>query len=278
MRHRLAKQFPLVLALLLSSVEFALAGSQKDEKAIIEEFRAFAKEEAARYNFRLEDSDRPLRFRPESVLSYMNPVVGGVYGDVFIWTADGRPEVVGAIYRFYNQDPHRGDALQSLSLRKVIGEREGAVVWSPTKPGLEFKPIPGAPAPADSSAGRLRQMRAMAQEFSSRQTTRAGIDSAMRLLTQPIYRYEDTKGDLIDGGLFVFVQGTAPEIFLLIEARRTGNGAAEWRFGATRMHGIDLRLYRQGKLVWRAPEIPWSQIIDPREPFWGFRVEMPRQR
>jgi hypothetical protein len=277
MSRRMAKHTLMVLAPLLGSAGFAQPGSQKDEKAIIEEFRAFAKEEAASYSFRLEGSDRPLGFHPGSVLSWVNPVVGGVYGDVFIWTADGRPEVVASIYRFYAQDPHRGDAIQSLSLGKVTGEREGAVVWSPARPGLEFKPIPGAPAPADSAAGRLRQMRALAQEFTSRQTNRAGVDSAMRLLAQPLYRYEDTKGDLIDGGLFVMVQGTAPEIFLLIEARRTRDGVPEWRFGATRMHGIDLRLYHHGKMIWRAPEIPWSQIIDPREPFWGFRVEMPRR-
>ena len=51
----------------------------------------------------------------------------------------------------------------------------------------------------------------------------------MRLLAQPIYRYENTKGDLIDGGLFVFVLGTDPEAFLLIEARRPQSGAPEWR-------------------------------------------------
>ena len=33
----------------------------------------------------------------------------------------------------------------------------------------------------------------------------------MRLLAQPIYRYENTKGDLIDGALFAFVLGTDPE-------------------------------------------------------------------
>jgi hypothetical protein len=278
MSHRLANYTLMVLAPLLGSAGFAPPESQKDEKVIVEEFRAFAKAEAARYTCRLEGSDRPLRFHPESVLSWTDPVVGGVYGDVFIWTAEGRPEVVGSIYRFYAQDPHRGDAFESLSLGKLSAEREGALVWTPARPGVEFKPIPGAPAPADSAAGRLRQMRALAKEFTSRQTTRAGVDSAMRLLAQPIYRYEDTKGDLIDGGLFVFVNGGAPEIFLLIEARRARDGAPEWRFGATRMHGIDLRLYHGGSLIWRAPEIPWSQITDPREPFWGFRVEMPGPR
>jgi hypothetical protein len=277
MSHRLAKHTLMILAPLLGSAEFGQPGSQKDDKALVEKFRAFAKEEAASYTFRLEGSDRPLRFHPESALSYTDPVVRGVYGDVFIWTAEGRPEVVAAIYRFFTRDPHRGAAFDSLSLGKLTAERDGAVVWSPAKPGVELKPIPGAPAPADSAAGRLRQMRALAQEFTSRQTNRAGVDSAMRMLSQPLYRYEGTKGDLIDGGLFVFVHGGAPEIFLLIEARRTRDGAPEWRFGANRPHGIDLRLYHRGKAIWRAPEIPWSQIIDPREPYWGFRVEMPGQ-
>jgi hypothetical protein len=278
MSSRSAKHALMVLAPLLGSAGFAQPGSQKDEKALVEEFRAFAKGEAATYTCRLEGSDRPLRFHPEPVLTYSNPIMGRVYGNVFIWTAEGRPEVIADIYRFFSgSPPHRGNAFHSLSLGKVTAEREGAVVWSPARPGVELKPIPGAPAPADSAAGRLRQMRALAREFTSRQTNRAGVDSAMRLLSQPLYRYEDTKGDLIDGGLFVFVHGGAPEIFLLIEARRTRDGAAEWRFGANRPHGIDLRLYHRGDLMWRAPEIPWSQIIDPREPYWGFRVEMPGQ-
>jgi hypothetical protein len=275
MSSRSAKRTLMVLAPVLGSAALAQPAPQKDEKAIVEEFRAFAKEEAARYTFRLEGSDRPLRFHPEPVLSYTDPVVGGVCGDAFIWTAEGRPEVVAAIYRFYAQDPHRGAAFDSLSLGKLTAEREGAVVWSPARPGVELKPIPGAPAPADSAAGRLRQMRALAREFTSRQTNRAGVDSAMRILSQPVYRYEGTRGDVIDGGLFVVVHGGAPEIFLLIEARRTRDDASEWRFGANRPHGIDLRLYHRGNLIWRAPEIPWSQIIDPREPYWGFRVEMP---
>ena len=210
MSSRWAKPTLMVLATLLGSAGFAQPGSQKDEKAIVEEFRAFAKEEAARYTFRLEGSDRPLRFHPEPVLSYTDPVVGGVCGDTFIWTSEGRPEVVAAIYRFYARDPHRGAAFDSLSFGKLTAEREGAVVWSPARPGVELKPIPGAPAPADSAAGRLRQMRALTREFTSRQTNRAGVDSAMRILSQPLFRYEGTRGDLIDGGLFVFVHGGAP--------------------------------------------------------------------
>jgi len=46
---------------------------------------------------------------------------------------------------------------------------------------------------------------------------------------------------------------------------------------ATRMHGIDLWLYHRGQVIWNARKIPWEQIQDRREPYWGFRVGMPDQ-
>jgi hypothetical protein len=264
-----------VLATLLSSTGLAQPDLHKDEKAIATKFREFAKQEAATYTIRLEGSDQPLTFHPEPVLSYSNPAIAHLCGEVFIWTADGRPETVAAIYRVYINDPHRGYEFHSLSLGKLTAERDGTVAWSPARRGVDLKPVPGAPEPASTAAGRLRQMRALAQEFTSRQTNRAGVDRDLRLLSQPLYRYENTKGDLIDGGLFVFVQGTDPEIFLLIEARRTRDGRPAWHFGATRMHSINLRLYHREKMIWNAPEIAWEQVQDRREPYHCVRVEMP---
>ncbi len=246
------------------------ADPPKDEKAIAEEFRAFAKKEAAKYTLRLQGSRRPLTLQPEPVLKWSNPVIGTVYGDVFIWIDEGRPEAVASIYRFYTPPVHRANEFQSLALGKVTAERGGAVVWTPSRPGLELKPIPGAPAPAESAAARLRQMRALAQEFTGRQTDREGVDRDMRLLAQPIYRYQNTRGDLIDGGLFVFVMGTDPEVFLLIEARQTLTGASEWQFGATRMNGIQLRLHHRRREVWSASEIPRPEIYDSRQPYTVF--------
>jgi hypothetical protein len=264
----------MILTPLLGISGLAQADGPKDEKALAEGFLAFAKTEAAAYSIRLEGSDRPLRLQPEPVLKWSNPVMGTVYGDVFIWIADGRPEAVASIYRFYSGVPHRDNEFHSLALSKLSAERDGRTVWTPSRPGLVLKPIHGAAAPADSAPARLRQMRSLAEEFTGRQTTRAGVDHDMRLLAQPIYRYENTKGDLIDGGLFAFVQGTDPEVFLLIEARRPRGGAPEWRFGATRMHGIYLRLNRGGREVWSAPEIPPSQVYDSREPYCIFRYDL----
>jgi hypothetical protein len=263
----------VILMALLGGIDAVSADAPQDEKALAESFLAFAKREAAAYTIRLEGSDRPLTLQAEPVLKWSNPVMGTIYGDVFVWTADGRPEAVASIYRFYSPDPHRANEFHSLALGKLTAERDGASAWTPSRRGLEFKPIPGAPVPADSAAVRFRQMRALAQEFTGRQTNRQGVDRDMRLLAQPIYRYENTKGDLIDGGLFAFVQGTDPEVFLLIEARRPQGGAPEWRFGATRMHGIELRLNHRGRAVWNAPEIPMSQVFDSREPYTVLRFE-----
>lgn len=274
MRSRFTLRVLLFFASVFAITSLVWGDDPKDEKARAEDFRRFAKREAATYQIRLEGSDRPLALQPEPILKWSNPVIGSIYGDVFIWTNDGRPEAVASIYKFYSPLTHRANEFHSLALSKLTGARDGIAVWTPTGPGVELKAIPGAPVPADSPAARLRQMRTLAQEFTGRQTTREGVKRDMRLLAQPIYRYENTKGDLIDGGLFVFVLGTDPEAFLLIEARRTKSGAAEWRFGATRMNSIDLRINRLGREAWHAPEIPWSQVWDGNEPYCVFRFEL----
>jgi hypothetical protein len=274
MRIRSVRQALIVLTPLVAMDGYVGADPPPDEKARAEEFRAFAKREASAYTLRLEGSDRPLALQSEPVLKWSNPVIGTIYGDVFIWTHQGRPEAVASIYKFYSPLTHRANEFHSLSVGKLTAERNGIMVWTPSRPGLELKPISGAAPPADSASGRLRQMRALAQEFTGRQTNREGVDRDMRLLAQPIYRYENTKGDLIDGGLFVFVLGTDPEAFLLIEAHRSSSGSPEWRFGATRMNSINLRINHRDREVWNVPVIPWSQVWDSGEPYTVFRYEL----
>jgi hypothetical protein len=262
-------------AALLCGIGPVWADQPQDEKTRAEEFAQFAKREAAAYTIRLEGSDRPLTLQPVPVLKWSNPVVGSIYGDVFIWTDNGRPEAVASIYRFYTPPVHRANEFHSFALGPLSAERKGFVVWTPSRPGLELKTIPDAAAPADSASARLRQMRAIAQEFTGRQTTREGVDRDMRLLAQPIYRYENTMGDLIDGGLFVLVVGTDPEVFLLIEARRPAGGVAEWRFAATRMNNVNLRLNHRSREVWNVPKLAWPQVYDSGQPYavFGYDVE-----
>ena len=78
------------------------ADPPEDEKARAEEFRVLAQAEAAAYTIQVEGRSRPLTLQPEPVLKWSNPVVGTIYGDVFVWTDEGRPEVVASIYKWYS--------------------------------------------------------------------------------------------------------------------------------------------------------------------------------
>jgi hypothetical protein len=241
-----------------------------DDRARAAEFLALATREAESYTFRTEAGAARFALRAEPILRWTNPVVGTIHGGVFLWTDKGRPEVVASIYQWYSPFTHRTDEFQSLATGTFVAERDGRPVWTPARPGVEFRLVPDAPVPAGSPAGRFRQMRALAAEFTGRQTDRQGVDRDMRLLAQPVYRYEATEGDPIDGALFAFVLGTDPEAFLLIEACRAGD-ASQWQYATARMNSIHLRINRQGREVWSVPELPWSQVGDRREPYTTFR-------
>ncbi len=198
---------------------------------------------------------------PASVLRWSNPVVGSIHGEVFVWTDRGCPALVGSIYKWSAPQTHLGVELHALTTGPISADRRGRTVWSPGPADVARKPIPGAPAPAETPEARLRQARALALEFSAKETTREGVPRELRLLTRPIYRAESADPEIIDAALFAFVEGTDPEVILIIEARK-GPAGAEWRFAAARLNSVDLRLNHKGREAWHAPEIPWAQARD----------------
>jgi hypothetical protein len=79
----------------------------------------------------------------------------------------------------------------------------------------------------------------------------------MRLLPQPLYRYEikDEGAQIIDGAVFSFVwsAGTDPEMLLVIEARRTEKGT-RWHYATMRFTNHEITDMYQDKEVWRADD------------------------
>jgi len=200
-----------------------------------------------------------LEFRKEPVYVWTNPVRAAQQdGVVFIWTSRGRPEAIGTI--FSNPAGEiRGitHEFHSLSLGTLHVTRRGRHenLWNPRRPGIELAPIEGAPPPARAAAQRLLQMRAMAREFSA--STRDAKDRRweLRLLAQPLYRYESTDPDVLDGALFAFVTsaGTDPETLLVIETRKpAGGGTPVWHRGHARFTDLDLSVQYKGTEVFTA--------------------------
>lgn len=208
-------------------------------------------------------------FRDESLLRWSNPGAGEIYGSVFVWTHQGRPEVVASLYQWYSPYTHGAHEFHSLATTSISGVRDGTPVWKSNQPGVQFRRVPDQHAMDTVRAIRLRRMREIARRFAVKKTDREGVAQEMRLLPQPIYRYPADSSHALDGALFVFVDGTDPEVILLVEARKTGN-KWEWEYALTRMNSVQFVARYRDREVWRVELLPWSRVASHLEPYTSF--------
>jgi len=267
------------LVLLLAAAA-APAQEEPAEQANVEAALALTRDCATRYEMTTDASDRALALHPRPILRWSNPERGQIYGNVFLWTHGGRPQAVGSLFKWYSPFTHMSHEFHSLSTSPLAARYEGREVWRTTEPGVAYSPLPDAPPVADVPGGRLIQMRQLARKFSAREVDREGNKIELRLLPQPVYRYENpaSQSDFVDGGLFVFVQGTDPELWLLLEAHRgAADNAAQWMYAAARMNSVDLSLDYDRQTVWHRDVLPWSDISSHKETYtsFGFKESPP---
>jgi hypothetical protein len=238
------------------------AGTQPDLEKL--------KQTAASYRVVADDKvPKTMVLVAEPVLHWTNPLRQTHDGAVFIWVADGRPEVVASLYRYKtNGTTFEDHEFQSLATTGLTATRNGQQVWAPRTAGITLAPIPGAPKPASTPAERLRQMRALAHEFHAFFDV-PGDRSELRLLSRPLYRYEVNRPDLKDGALFAFVVATDPEVLLVIEARPAG-GASVWHYGLARMSMVNMRAQHKDRHVW---SVDWvNDLAAPNKPYVTLRA------
>jgi hypothetical protein len=214
----------------------------------------FMKESATIYEFDLGEQRERLKLHPEPLLRWDNPVSGVKDGIVAMWTsADGRPQVVAQI--FQSKEKYWMHEFQSVATVPLAASMHGQSMWSPKRTIVQMKPVPDAPEPANNPNGRSAQVRALAREFSAnvdfkvRYTDTKTSRYELRLLPQPIHRYGKDDTPLADGALFAFVQGTNPEVLLMIEARR-GDAGLAWHYGLAPMTGYAVRASHSSGLAW----------------------------
>jgi hypothetical protein len=212
--------------------------------------------------YRDADRHESLELRKQPIYEWTNPVRAAQQdGLVFLWTSRGRAEAVGTIFSS-TAGPMRGftHEFHSLSMGTLYVDRRGThdATWTPRGPGIALVPIEGAPAPAATAAQRLGQMRAVAREFSATTRDASGNRYTLRLLPQPLYRYESADPEVLDGSLFVFVTsaGTDPESLLVIEARKPKDGATPvWHRALGRFTDHELSVHHRENEVFSAPLI-----------------------
>lgn len=199
---------------------------------------------------------------PVPVLRWRN-VVRGQEGEAMmvVWPHKGRPVAMASIYPWQGKMCHEFDSLSPGA--KLRAREKDTIIWSPEAAGVEFKPVPKAPRPAKTAAERLRQMKAIAEGFKATMTGWAADNSdqeSLRLLPRPLYRYDlaavkEPDPMLFDGGLFAYVQGTDPEVVLILEAVGTAE-KGEWRYAFARATSGGLEVKRGDEVVWSAKKHP----------------------
>jgi len=241
------------------------AQDSADADAAAKKFQAYAKESAAAYEMHAESAKgRKLVFRDESILRWTNPLGGRkAHGDVFLWTDEGRPAAVMSLYEYTTPDGvvHEHHEFCSLATTPLVGIGPSSRNWSPKEAGIQLVPLADAPDPAATPTRRLSQMRQLAGRFTGAKITREErAKRDLRVLPQPVIRYDSKHHAVLDGGLFALVEATDPEIFLVIEAR-PHDGKDQWHYALCRMNSLSLAASYQERQVWEAEELPWNEIV-----------------
>ncbi|MBW3540906.1 MAG: hypothetical protein KY476_11600 [Planctomycetes bacterium] len=203
------------------------------------------------------DDERPFKLLEKPVLRWSQPVRGGDDGAVFLWLDGRRPAAIGTIFAwpFGNGEYVVQHELHSLATEPLAARWRDRAFWAPQTAGVAFEPLADSPRPADTPTRRLTQMRSLARQFSARSESLEKQTYELRLLPQPLYRYAEPKADEpkenapLDGALFAFVQGTDPEILMLIEARRHGD-IYRWEFACARFSDYRLTVMHDGRERW----------------------------
>jgi hypothetical protein len=109
-------------------------------------------------------------------------------------------------------------------------------------------------------------MRDLARRFNCRLLAHG--KEHLRLLTQPLSVWDRNGDKLPDLALFAFVQGTDPEVILLLETADGAKGE-EWRYALTRRSAVALEADLDDKKVWSVPgsqgsrDEPWLHVALP---------------
>jgi hypothetical protein len=255
----------MTVAICLIVSLFAVEKPAPTPTKVAEQLQALHLDEAAKWQMRLDESGKErAELLRKPVYIWSNPIrSGGQNGSVFVWLDHGRPVVVGSIF----SHPEEGrrvicNEFHSLALGRLIPTRQPTdQVWEP-KAAITLNSLKEAPAPDSSAGRRLIQMRALSREFTAHSIDNNKERWELRLLPQPLYRYDAPTGQVIDGALFAYVTsaGTDPEVILALEAHRTGNTTA-WYYRAIRFSDSDLFVEHKGKEVWTSIRDDRNQLF-----------------
>ncbi len=253
-RHLLAGSLGtslLGLVLIAATTTVMAEDESKAERSRGAERLAEMKQKAQSVQVFAADGTTELHMVAEPVLRFSDPA--REFSDATIWALGerGRPVALMSMERYENQNKWWCE-LVALSPNKFTVVTPGWK-WSPQKPSLELQPFTEAPTAAETSVGRLQQMKALARRFSASEDGRMDDHYELRLMPQPIHRYANEEEGVVDGALFVFAYGTNPEAVAAVECHREADSPPTWHFGFVQLSSNTVQADLNGTQVWKCP-------------------------
>lgn len=188
--------------MIVATLLLVLLAAEPDDSTAAADTKEAARrvlELAQKYEFFADpQSKTKVEMDAKPVLVYSNPVRGDVYGNVYVWTQEGRPALIGAFFDHRSEDRLTSE-LHALTKGGMVGRRDGETFWSPEGPGITFEPLKVAPAPAANASSRGRQMRELARRFTVERDHPEQGKGEVRLLPQPVYRYAARTDGIMTG-------------------------------------------------------------------------------
>jgi hypothetical protein len=256
----------LFLAALLLTAEEPAAPADPSalDKQRQEEVARLAPAKARMLTLVVGDKPAQATLHAEPLLRWSNPIAGSVYGEVFLWHVDGRPAALASIFRWYHPFKDGTVEIVSLSPSPVQAREDDEVQWDCREAGVSFQAAGDMQAPAAGRGSRLVQMRDFVRRFAVELKDRRGgetVSRELRLLNQPMYRYESVEQGVIDGALFTFAEANDPEVIVIVEAFRDGD-AQKWRYGLARMNNHEMQVRMDSAVVKSWPHVnqPWKNL------------------
>lgn len=227
-------------------------------------WRGHYQQAASEYKLHLKSHpDEPLSMNKKAILKYAHPKES-THGEIFVWTHDGRPQLIGSIWSYVPDGIRRSvvHEFQSFAREGLLPIEIGSGTWTP-RTGIASEVIPDSPSPTKSSRLRSAQMRDLAKQFTGFSTPGGRKELELRMLPQPVFRFEAEQSD---GAIFCFMNDWDPEIMLLIEARDS-----KWYFSVGRFNASPLRLQYKGVDVWKVKHTKYDnpRFGDPNGTFYA---------
>ncbi len=224
---------------------------QQQRERLLAQMRALAEETQVQF----QQGKRQPQLVASPMFRYDDQPRHFVDATMWAWTDRGRPVAFEKIEAMAQDRPRWGYCFTSVSDRLLTVKWGDGRVYRSTEPGVEFRPLPGAPAASARIADRKLQARKLVRDFSARILTddRTNTSEEMRLLPTPIFEYVHPETQSFLGAVFALAtSGTNPDVLILLEPRKE-NGKTAWHFAVARMTAGGVNLKYKNETIWQAP-------------------------